>query len=506
MLEDQQAVADEDGVPGGDLARVRILPTGTGAALDGQTVSTQGNAGVGISGEGQGGQGAALGNKHGTLGNVEDSAVGGEHVPQGVFLALSRRRFRGGGCVCSAFGTASVLAACVPAGAAFLARGRGRAALLHPGSGEYLVAGAGVAALGGFEHGKVNGAVQIGDQAVGIGVENTVLGELYKAFHLRFQLGPAGQELFVLGGVAGVLQGQKGGTGIDFLVLLDGKGGDGAVGTGDAEHAVDIQLALPQKAAVCVGDGDDVVHGGCFVGEGDGGARFRQAVHSALQRRPVGQGDGDGLAHGKGSIQVYGHEPVQGQQHQRAVFIHGVGNRGVHLGVDFFDTPGASGTDTGGIGLARVGGNVAVQLVQNLLQLGDGGEHRRLVHLGNGVPGLDMVPVGDIAGLDLQCLGDGQGLALLGGQGAAAGEHGGDGVLLHGIGIDFRVYRGGAGNAGGQGADQQGNGQNNAQKCNPFGPAAAPVRGVFLLRVQRGHGIFRVLCGNFFLKNHGLPP
>ena len=91
VLENQQTVSNEDGVPGGNLAAVAVRPAGAGTFFHRQPCRIKRH--VRAPRGGQSGQGAALGDHHGPLGHIVDAALNGANIAQGVFrpFRLGRR-------------------------------------------------------------------------------------------------------------------------------------------------------------------------------------------------------------------------------------------------------------------------------------------------------------------------------------------------------------------------------------------------------------------------------
>ena len=310
---------------------------------------------------------------------------------------------------------------------------------------------------------------------------------------MLLQLLAAVQKPVVFYGMAGVLQGQQGGAVGDLLVFPDADVGDGAVGPCHPEHTVDVELTGAQDLAPLLHHGYPILVGGFFIGAGNGGHPIGDGFHLALQLLAVGQAKGDLLPQGQAlGGNVHRHGAVQGQEHQSAGVIHGVGDSHVLLGVDLLHPAGGGGLHAGGGGIVGDLGNGGIQVLHQPLELRNGGVHRYLVHLHDGVTGTDGVPVFCVPGLQLQGLGNLQVLSLRGSQGPGPQKGGGDGLVLRLGRQDPALYAGAGCHAGGQAGDQQCCRCHQAQCRYPEGTVAAPVRDA-VIGVERRHRIVRRL-------------
>ncbi len=265
---------------------------------------------------------------------------------------------------------------------------------------------------------------------------------------------------------------------------------------------MDAQLPSAQGGAVVVGDGDGVAVGGRVVVDGHGHQPIPDGGHPAVLLGAVGEGDGQAVAHAqiRLGLNLHLHQPVQGQEHQRAVFIDHIGDIIPRLGVNLLHPPGSGGGDGGaGAGLA-LGFQVVVQLVHHVLKLGDGSGHGGLIHRGQGVPGRNIVAVLHMVGLHRDHGGHGDGGGRCRFQGPGARDHGGNLCGLRRLGQHLLLNGDGAvSGRGGQGRDDQGDHQGQAHRDDPEGPLP-PGRGVLrfrggglllrLLRFQRRQALF----------------
>ena len=204
----------------------------------------------------------------------------------------------------------------------------------------------------------------------------------------------------------------------------------------DGRHvpgAVDIQIRLPQALAVFVQDLRDLADPGALVGEGDGQVQALGHLHPAGELPAVGQDHGQvpALFHRAGRVDLQDHHPFQGHYRQTAVLGHHVGDLVPHGGVDLLDPAGGREQD-GVIGdLLWVFLQLPGDVVQVILDGGDGLAHGQGFHQGQGLALLHPVAVFDQIFGDLHALEHADGGALLLLERAAAGDGGAEGLSLH---------------------------------------------------------------------------
>ena len=299
--------------------------------------------------------------------------------------------------------------------------------------------------------------------------------------------------------MAGVLQGKENGAVADLLVQGNGDAGDGAVIAHNLQGTVNGKGSGAVILAVFAGDGDLLIAGSFGIGDGDGGQTVAERDHLTGFLGAVGKGDGHIGADAQRLLHLKGHKAVQGNQHQSTVFINGPGYGVLLLRVDLFDPAGGGGLDAGGRnGIFRLG-QVAVQLLNHGLQLRNCGIYLGFADRCQNIAGGDLIAVFHMVGIQLQNLRNADRLGLRRGQGAGAGEHGGDGVELRGAGENSGVYGYGIRRGGGQGGDNHGDGQDQADARNPVTPVSGPGRGV-RIKLQRRHGVFRGLRHRLLLS------
>ena len=277
-----------------------------------------------------------------------------------------------------------------------------------------------------------------GFQGAGLlGHQAAVLIELHKLLVELFVVLPLLEQLVVFGGVFGVAQGEQGGGGSDLGILPGGNVGDGSGIAGDLQGAVNIQF--PGQRA----HGGGVAHQRPVVGNQHRGFAAADGVHRAVPLLAVGGGDGDGFAHGQRvGLNVYSQKSIQAQLCQAALVIHNVCHAVARFRIDGLDPSGNTGLDGGGNLVLAGLLELAVQVIQGVLNGGQAGQHGAGVGGGQKGARFNGVALLHTELFHLHGGGDGQVLHIVTGQAAAAGDGGLDGACGDGDGLDIAAALG----------------------------------------------------------------
>ena len=204
---------------------------------------------------------------------------------------------------------------------------------------------------------------------------------------ILLQVGAAAQEGVIIGAELGVFQLENGGVGVHLGIFLHRNRADGTGVAHDRQGIVDVQLAGSQNCAA-QGNGDFLVHSGAVVGNQNGGPVSSCGFHGAQDGIVVTPGNGDLLALGQPvGFDVYRQIAVQGHNGQGAVFCHAQGNIHVLLAENLLDAAGNTGADVAAGFVALGLGDLIVQILQLILDIGQGSHNGGQVHGGDEVAG-----------------------------------------------------------------------------------------------------------------------
>ena len=174
-----------------------------------------------------------------------------------------------------------------------------------------------------------------------------------------------------------------------------------------------------------------------------GGVVAVHGVHRAVPLPAVGGGDGDGFAHGQRvGLNVYSQKSIQAQLCQAALVIHNVCHAVARFRIDGLDPAGNTGLDGGGNLVLAGLLELAVQVIQGVLNGGQAGQHGAGVGGGQKGARFNGVALLHIELFHLHGGGDGQVLHIVTGQAAAAGDGGLDGACGDGDGLDIAAALG----------------------------------------------------------------
>ena len=176
-----------------------------------------------------------------------------------------------------------------------------------------------------------------------------------------------------------------------------------------------------------------------FVGYGDGRRAVGNGADLTELLRPVRQNHRHRRAQRQcGAFNVHRHQPVEREQHQRAVLAHGVGDGCARLGVYRLDAPVARGADRGIKRVIAAGLYRAVESFDEGVDLLYRGEDGGLVHRGEKLPRLYILALAHRPAGQGYIPRESNALAAAVGDGAAGDERARDAAALRRGGDELR--------------------------------------------------------------------